>query len=176
MTIEIEELASKHRDSLGQFAEALGPGDVAIIKEDISNSEVLDGWTSKQEGRRWVAVEDGTVVGFGALSPKSGWSSHVDELRLVTHPGHRRKGVGRLLAQDLLKKAIDAGMEKVMVEVVAEDEGTISLFRGLGFQPEALLIDHIKDRQGETHDLVLLGHNVAEVRGALESLGAAESL
>ena len=38
--------------------------------------------------------------------------------------------------------ALDAGLTKVVVEVVVEQESTIALFTRLGFRAEALLADH----------------------------------
>ena len=42
-----------------------------------------------------------------------------------------------------------------------DQQQAISVFRSLGFKPEAVLRDHVKDREGDKHDLVILSHDVA---------------
>ncbi|HCS42715.1 MAG TPA: GNAT family N-acetyltransferase, partial [Pseudomonas sp.] len=41
----------------------------------------------------------------------------------------------------------------------------------LGFKAEALLRDHVCDIAGQKHDIVVLGHNVAQVRAQMEAYG-----
>ena len=41
-------------------------------------------------------------------------------------------------------------------------EPTIAMFRSLGFDPEALLSDHVRDRAGDMRDLLVLSHSVHE--------------
>ena len=78
------------------------------------------------------------------------------DLRLVVDPAHRGQGLGRALARWALLQAIDCGLSKLTVEVVAEQDGAVAMFTALGFQAEALLRDHVRDRDGELRDLVLL--------------------
>ena len=42
------------------------------------------------------------------------------------------------------------GLKKLVVEVIADQAPLIAMFRGLGFEPEALLTDHVRDRSGQT--------------------------
>jgi len=81
------------------------------------------------------------VSGFVAVIPGIGWSRHVGELRLVVDPEVRRRGIGRNLAGRALRAAIEHGLTKVVVEVIAEQDSTIALFQHLGFRAEALLED-----------------------------------
>jgi hypothetical protein len=65
-------------------------------------------------------------------------------------------------------------LEKVTVEALAEQQGVIDLFRGLGFVPEALLADQVRDASGETHDLIVLSHPVQGAWSRLDVVGAEE--
>ena len=47
--------------------------------------------------------------------------------------------------------------------MTVDQQGAIAVFESLGFRAEALLRNHVRDRDGKAHDLVLLGHDVAEV-------------
>ena len=52
----------------------------------------------------------------------------------------------------------------------------VNLFTGLGFRPEALLSNHVRDRSGELHDLLVLAHDVEDVQSAMVTTGIADEL
>jgi ribosomal protein S18 acetylase RimI-like enzyme len=95
---------------------------------------------------------------------------------VIVDPDHRRRGVGRALARRAVLSALELGLTKMVVEVIADQEPTIAMFRSLGFDPEALLEDHVRDHDGEMHDLMILAHSVEESWGSMLSTGIAESL
>ncbi len=123
-----------------------------------------------------VAIEDGEVVGSVAVVPLHGWSRHVGEVRLVVDPGHRGKGLGRALARRAVLDAMDMDLAKLVVEVIADQEALIGMFRALGFEPEALLIDHVRDRTGELRDLMVLANSVESQFAAMSTAGIVDSL
>ena len=63
-------------------------------------------------------------------------------------------------------QALELGLSKIIVEVVADQQPAINMFTALGFDPEALLSSHIRDRNGDFHDLIILVHGVDENRQA----------
>jgi hypothetical protein len=52
----------------------------------------------------------------------------------------------------------------------------MAMFLALGFGGEALLRDHIRDRTGQLHDLVVLAHFVDDNWAAMDAVGLAEEL
>jgi len=50
------------------------------------------------------------------------------------------------------------------------------MFEALGFEPEALLRDHVRDKSGELHDLVVLAHQVEGTWSAMATAGLEEAL
>ena len=178
MTITVVELDADHVDALARFFADLPEGDLTFVKEDVSGPEAVRGWM--RPGRQWLALDDGAdggeVAGFVAVLPLHGWSDHVGEIRLVVHPRHRGAGLGRTLARHALLRALDQGLRKVVVEVVADQEALLGMFSGLGFTGEALLTDHVRDREGGLHDLVLLAHHVEATSEAMRAIGLEEEM
>jgi GNAT superfamily N-acetyltransferase len=125
MAPEIVELQEDHLPALRTFLDALPDGDVTFIKEDVRNPDTAASWVLPgARGRWWVATEDdGAVLGLVSISPLLGWSAHVGDLRLVVARERRGKGVGAALARHGLRQALETGLQKVVVEVVAEQEG-----------------------------------------------------
>ena len=89
---------------------------------------------------------------------------------MVVSQDVRGQGVGRALSQETFALALGAGLEKLSVQMTVDQRGAITLFESLGFKAEALLRDHVRDVDGKTHDIVVLGHNVAQVRAQMEAL------
>jgi len=46
---------------------------------------------------------------------------------------------------------------------------SLTVFEGMGFRPEALLRDQVKDREGHKHDLLILAHEVAKFLAQMEA-------
>jgi len=116
------------------------------------------------------------VTGYVAVRPLPGWSNHVGEVRLVVSPDRRGTGLGRELARRALVEAVSSGLTKLVVEVVAEQGAALALFTDLGFSGEALLKDHIRDRDGQLRDLMVLAHHVADTWAGMEAVGVADEL
>jgi len=95
---------------------------------------------------------------------------------LVVDPARRGQGVGRALARWALLQAIECDLAKLYVEVVAEQEGAVAMFSALGFTAEGLLRDHVRDRDGELRDLILLSHSVEDAWSAMETAGIDDAL
>jgi len=173
--MEIRQLQSADRPALGRFLERVPAADRTFFKEDVEDPAIVDGWALPGPARA-VAVEDGEVVGSVAVVPLHGWSSHVGEVRLIVDPARRGRGVGRALARRAVLEALDLGLQKLVVEVIAAQEPAIAMFRSLGFEPEALLTDHVRDRAGELRDLMVLSHSVEAQWSAMIRSGIADAV
>jgi hypothetical protein len=60
--------------------------------------------------------------------------------------------------------------------VIADQTAPINMFQGIGFEPEALLKDHVRDRDGELRDLVVLSHAVASTWSSMATIGMEEAV
>ena len=159
------------------FAQKLPVHDLLFLPRDISEPKVLTAWIKEIERGAITSVlawKDGTVVGCGTLvrDPLS-WSPHVGEIRSVVSSEVRGQGVGRALSQETFALALGSGLERLVVQMTVDQTGAIAIFESLGFKAEALLREHVKDKAGKSHDIVVLGHDVAQVRAQLEAYGLA---
>jgi len=162
------------------FAQKLPTHDLLFLPRNISQPKVLSAWINEIERgaiTSLLAVKDGAVVGCGTVvrDPQS-WSPHVGGIRMVVSLDVRGKGVGRTLSQETFAVALGMGLEKLVVQMTVDQQAAIALFESLGFRAEALLRDHVRDISGKKHDVVVLGHNVAQVRAQLEAYGVPGAL
>ena len=168
--MEIRPLQSGDRDALEDFLRRIPEGDRTFFKEPVGDQSVIDSWVHDRLGP-WLAVDGAGVVGFVAVVPLHGWSDHVAEIRLIVDPEHRGEGVGTALARHAIVEALRAGLSKLVVEVLADQEFTIEMFRALGFDPEALLSGHVRNRSGELLDLMILAHMASDAAAAIAAAG-----
>jgi ribosomal protein S18 acetylase RimI-like enzyme len=161
--------------ALRRFFAEIPDADRTFLKEDIDDPEVVAAW-ARPGTARVIAVDDGKVVGSVAVVPLHGWSSHVGEVRLVVDPEHRGRGIGRGLARRAVVEAVDLGLAKLVVEVISDQTALIGMFRTLGFEPEALLLDYVRDRSGEIRDLLLLSNEVETQFSSMATAGITEQL
>jgi L-amino acid N-acyltransferase YncA len=173
--MEIRALEATDRDAVERFVARVPEGDRTFFKEDVGAPGVIEAWT-RPGAARAVAVEEGEVVGYVAVVPLHGWSSHVGEVRVIVDPDRRGRGIGRALARRAVIEAVELDLRKMVVEVVADQEPTIAMFRSLGFDPEALLTNHVRDRSGAVRDLMILAHSVEEQWSSLVIAGIADEL
>jgi RimJ/RimL family protein N-acetyltransferase len=164
-------LTPAHEPALRRFFEAMPDEDVTSVKEDVRSSEMAHAAVLDTRTSRWVVLQDGEIAAYASLLPGVGLSAHVGELRLVVSRRYRRQGIGKRVARTVLRSALSEGLSKVVVEVPAEQEATAEVFRRLGFEGEALLRDHVRDRTGELRDLLVLAHFAEENSSIYAGLG-----
>ena len=173
--MEIRQIESTDEEALERFLRRVPEGDRTFFKEDVDDPAVVAAWT-RPGGARAVAVDGAEVVGYVAVVPQHGWSSHVGEIRVIVDPEHRGRGIGRDLGRRGVLEAVQLGLRKMVVEVVADQEATIAMFRSLGFDPEALLTNHVRDRAGELRDLMVLAQSVDEQWSSMAMAGIANEV
>lgn len=158
--MDVQPLSEQCVAPLKEFFGRVPESDHASFAEDVFEPGLVESWLSETRARRAVALEGDAVLGYVAVLPLVGWSSHVGSLRVVVDPAARGKGVGRALARHGLLTSLELGLTKTVVEVVVDSVPAIGMFEAIGFEPEALLRDHVRDKSGELRDLVVLAHLV----------------
>src|ERR1044072_5956703 len=173
--IEFRLMARADEPAVLAFAQKLPTHDLLFLPRNISQPKVLSAWINEIERGQitsLVAIKGGTVVGCGTLvRDLHSWSPHVGEIRMVVSQDVRGQGVGRTLSQETFALALGAGLEKLSGQMIVDQQAAIAPFETLGSRAEALLRDRVRDADGRTHDIVVLGHNVAQVRAQLEAYG-----
>jgi L-amino acid N-acyltransferase YncA len=166
--VEVRPIRNEDVDALTAFFACVPEGDRTFFKEDVSDATVIAAWAAVADRHRLLALVDDQVAGYVAVRQGIGWSSHVGELRLVIAPEYRHRGIGRLLAQRAVAEALELGVVKLVVEVVAGQERLCEMFTKLGFEQEGRLRRHVRSAAGETSDLLVLSHFVDELAASLD--------
>ena len=133
-----EDLAASYRECLDVVArekrylaqiEALSLERIqGFVRESVATDAV-----------QFMAVQGRQVVGWADIFPS--WAhavSHCGSLGMGVLPTYRGQGIGRRLLQACIAKAHAKGITRIELEVRADNERAIGLYKSLGFQQEAV--------------------------------------
>jgi ribosomal protein S18 acetylase RimI-like enzyme len=100
----------------------------AFVRESVASDAV-----------QFMAVDGGRVVGWADIFPA--WAhavAHCGSLGMGLLPEYRGQGIGRRLLQACITKAGRKGITRIELEVRADNERAIGLYKALGFEVEAV--------------------------------------
>jgi L-amino acid N-acyltransferase YncA len=160
------------RDTVLSFARALPADDLLYLRFDLTNATTVDAWLADIEVLRVFTIlawEDGELIGEASLLQSGAdWTRHRGDIRMIVGPAARGEGLGHFLAEEIFVIAELLGLSKLAAEMSHDQLGAQSVFRGLGFEPVALLPGFVVDREGRERDLLVMAYDVT-ARGAPSS-------
>jgi RimJ/RimL family protein N-acetyltransferase len=138
--------------------------DLRHLRDDVTDRWLIDRWVKTINVEKvfpLVAVVGDAIVGDATLHrSKLGAARHIGEIRIVIHPDYRNKGLGTMMIRELIGASSAWGLEKVIAELVSEEQSAIRAFLNLGFQQVAVLPDFFKTENGANYDKVILTYSL----------------
>lgn len=115
------------------YAEGIATG-LATFETETPSWAEFDG--GKLAAARLVAVEEGSVVGWAALSPTSVRACYegVAEHSVYVAERARGRGVGRALLEELVAQADAAGIWTLQTSIFPENRPSLALHERVGFR------------------------------------------
>jgi L-amino acid N-acyltransferase YncA len=179
-TVSLRPMTAADGPALLAFARTLPAHDLLFLRRDITRADAIERWTgalARGTVATVLAESGGALQGYAMVDRgEIAWSPHVAELRVLVAPAARGKGLGALLTREAFAIALGLGIEKMVAQMTVDQRGARAVFEAMGFRPEALLRDHVKDREGRTHDLLILSHDVRGFIARLDAYGVSEAL
>jgi len=103
-----------------------------------------------------VAEVNGKVMGLAKINKKKGAESHVGVLGIAIRKEIRGRGIGKRLAELLIKEAKKhLKIEIVELEVFAENKVAYNLYKKLGFKKAGVVRNGLK-KNGKYFDRILM--------------------
>jgi len=163
--VTLRPLSKEDSEGLFQFFRQLPEEDRLYLREDVTKREVVEGWVRDLDYHRvfpLVAEVGGRIVGDATLHRrKYGWARHAAKLRVTIAKDFQNKGLGTKLVQELTRMAANEGLDKILVEVMANQTVALRAFEKMGFERVATLPELVNDMAGKSHDLVVLIYDLA---------------
>jgi len=180
--VTLRPLAPADETALLEFFRRLSPEDRQFLRDDVLQSNTIRAWCREPDYDRVLPIlaeSAGRIIGDATLHRRPlRWMRHVGEIRVATDPFFRRRGLASALAREIFYLALQAGLDKMVAEVAADQVAATKVFEKLGFRREARLTGHIIDLQGRKHDLLILSTDIPALMEKMEEtfLRAAGSL
>jgi L-amino acid N-acyltransferase YncA len=165
---------------LHEFFLRIPEDDLLFLRRDVTHRAVIDAWAEDIAAGRThtlLAERNGAVVGEASIHrSRVPWTEHIAEIRVVVDAGERAIGLGSALVQAIFLEALEQGIEKIIAEMTPDQKGAINVFQRLGFRIEGLFRDHVRDRRGHKHDLIVMAHEVHAENDSLSQWGVDEAV
>ncbi len=132
--MEIVVLGPEHWDAVARiYAEGIATGN-ATFETEVPAWEAWD--AAHLPELRLVAIDDGEVVGWAAMSPVSGRCVYagVVESSVYISESARGRGVGRALMEELIRRSEGAGMWTIQTGIFPENTASLALHERVGFR------------------------------------------
>jgi RimJ/RimL family protein N-acetyltransferase len=162
--VVIRPLGEDDHAALLAFGAGLPEDDWLYLEDDLQSLEIITRLVNAHAAENWrqiVALEGDAIVGYSAVRRLPGWSNHVADIILLIDEHWRRSGLGTALAQAIFDAARDLGVNKVIVEMLEEQQAGQAIFERLGFRLEGRLSAHARDRHGQQRNLLILAYHVS---------------
>lgn len=122
------------REIMREYAEGLG---VDLCFQNFeAELAALPGEYAPPGGTLLLALVDGQVAGCGALRALADvdYANACEMKRLYVRRAFRGFGLGRVLAQALLDRAVEAGYSNLLLDTLDDMEAARGLYESLGFE------------------------------------------
>ncbi|MGQ0503412.1 MAG: GNAT family N-acetyltransferase [Panacagrimonas sp.] len=173
--VELRLMTAEDAPRILKFARALPPHDLLFLRRDITQEKNVDLWVEETAvGTTYtlLAVEGEVMIGYGSLiRSQQDWSRHVAEIRVLTAESARGLGLGQLLTREAFQIALELGVEKISARMTLDQAGARRVFESMGFRPEAVLHDEVKDKSGKKHDLLVMANDVQAFLARMDQHG-----
>ena len=112
---------------------------------------------------RLVAVDEGQIVGWTALTPISPRPvfNGVAEVSIYVDLEHRRQGIGREMMNCLIKTSQEAGFWTLQSTIFKDNEASLQLHLGCGFRVVGYRERYARNKFGRWQDTWLVEHRAS---------------
>ncbi len=154
-------LEERDAEALLQFYRSIPPAERWYMKEDAADPSIIKKWTDRMDPYRMFSIvawtDDGIVAHATLIRNVFGGMKHGGHLRIMVSPDFRRKRLGTWMLLDLIRRAMDSGLERLRSEfVVGAEDAAIEAAYKLDFYKAGVLTDYVKDQDGNYHDYQIM--------------------
>ncbi len=131
--------------------------------------ETIDRWIGNLPNLiSLVAVHGDEIIGYASVQkfthPRL---AGTGDLNIYIHQDYQGAGLGTALMVMLLNAANEQSLHRINLEVVADNETAVHLFRKFGFNVEGRRVEAYKAQDGGLYDILLMGKTLNKNPGII---------
>ena len=147
-------------NDVSRFFGSLPRETTRFLRNDVTNRKVVAGWLLELNYGKTlpiIAEHGGKIVASSSLHRQTfGWGRHVGEVRIVIDPSFQKRGLGRLLLEEISRIGAGSGLKKLVARVVSTQGSVITAFERSGFRRVATLEKYVKDANRRYADIAIM--------------------
>ena len=118
------------------FADIVAAGETYAYPDDVTSEQARELWTMRPPGRTVVLEGPDGILGSATMGPnRPGRGAHVGTASFMVSSKARGRGVGRALAEHVVRWHRDQGYRAIQFNAVVEtNTGAVRLWQSLGFE------------------------------------------
>lgn len=159
-SITVRMLQESDEPLLVEFMKSLPTDERAFFRDDVVDPSVIRDWVNNSDFDKVFPLvafyEDKLAANWTLHMREHLWTRHLAKLRGVVHPDYRGMGIANAMVYELLTVAGNKNVERVVIELVANQKQLLERFKGIGFKVEAKMKNWVKDFHGNYRDLIIL--------------------
>ena len=166
--ILLRPMVSEDRDALSEFFLSVPREEARYLRDDVTSSVIIKQWSVNLDYSKTLpilALKNGTIIADVTLNRRRfGWKWHLGTVRIFVHKDYRHVGLGRLMIEEIARIALALDLEKLLVEIPADNTPAINAFSSAKFHQMAYLPNLVKDRENRPVDLVVMTRDIKPAR------------
>lgn len=171
-SVTLRPMVREDEQKLLAFFTRLPEKDRLYLKHDVTDPALIKSWAENinyEHVTPIIAEKGDQIIGDATLHRRTTAAPHsIGEIRIVTDKDFRRIGLGTRLAREIYFLALSRKMNRLVAEVVKDQEHVIEACKRLGFQREIVLKNEAVDLRGEKHDIVVMTADVDDLWNTIE--------
>lgn len=157
----IRPLEKLDEEMLARFYQEIPESDRWFMRYDVLNPHIIHKWIEGIDtGTVYsvIALSDNRIVGHASLHLRGhGCTRHIGRIRIMIVPEFRHLRLGTWMLLDIIKLAMDTGLEELRSDfVVGIEDAAIEAAHKLDFFERAELKNYVKDSCGNFHHMVIM--------------------
>ena len=166
--IELRNLEMSDQASLLEFGRSQEEDDLLFLERDITDQDEVAAWVADSVAgnvNTIVGLDAGRVAGYATIERgRLRWTRHVAEIRVMVDKDARRLGLGHALLGLAFEAALADDVAKIVAQMTPDQSGARRLFENLGFVQDAVLAQHVRSADGNSHDLIVMRFDTGQRR------------
>ena len=165
--VSIRPMNKEDGPSLLEFFRSLREEDRMFLRDDVVDPDLINRWVEDLDYNKVVpllGIAEGKIVADASIHRnKERWAQHVGQIRVVVHPDFQGSGLGYWMTREIFVVAHSMKIEKVLAELMDPQVGAVNVFERLGFHKEHVFKNHVRDIEGNYHDLIVMSVDINEL-------------
>ena len=152
---EIELATKLDAEEISQLYKTVWTPYRATFPDQLMDNRIPDAGqvaASMDDNEYFVIREENKIIGIVRCQFPHG-TCHLD--RMVVHPGHRGKGIGKILTQHIIDLARERGASKVWLDTTPALESAVRLYESMGFKEVGFFKEHYWGQDIKFYELIL---------------------